>query len=221
MNTIFCRIVPICTLFAFLTLSTLAGANMVINGDFENNTAAATLYNLSNAEFDNVVPNATAFGSASEIDLITTDSPYGLPPVSGLWKVAIHRSSSGNNDAFSLTLNTGVVAGQSYLLDFYAQRVTVFDAGAGAVTVGVSGSPTAFGTLVFSGVASDSSWTHFTQSFQAPVNGQYLTVQIDPAAAPTWVHVDDFTLSPVPEPAASSLLLVAISVAIVVARRTR
>jgi hypothetical protein len=201
-------------LAALVPSAPLIGANLILNGDFENNTASATMFNMQNALFTSTVAAATAFGTADEIDLIT-GSPFGLPPVSGNWKVAIHRSSSGNNDAFSLDLSAPVVAGQSYVLDFFAQRVTTFDAGVGAVQVGISGDATAFGTLLFSGVADTTSWTHFTFAFLAPVNGQFLTVQIDPDAAPTWAHLDNFSLTAVPEPTALALLMVGLGCAAV------
>ena len=193
-------------------------ANIILNGDFEiNSTVGVSVYNMDNALFNTTVASATAFGGAQEIDLITAGSPYGLAPESGNWKLAIHRSSSGENDAFSFTLGSAIVAGQNYILDFYAQRVITFDAGNGAIQIGVSSSPTSFGTLVFSGVADSDAWTHFNQAFQSPVNGQYLTVQTDPNAAPTWNHLDNFSLTEVPEPAALSLF--AAGVAATLARR--
>src|SRR5262245_60358083 len=85
------------------------GQNLVLNGDFENNGANSSQYNLSNASFNLLLNSATAFGTGDEIDLMTTDSPYGLPPESGLWKAAIHKSGYpyyGNDDAFSFTLSS-------------------------------------------------------------------------------------------------------------------
>jgi hypothetical protein len=196
----------------------VVSANTIINGDFENNTAAGTAFNLSNAQFNSTVADATAFGEASEIDLIN-GNPYGLLPQSGNWKLAIHRSSTGNNDTFTFNLSAPIVAGQTYTLDFYAQAVTVFDAGNGAVQVGVSSSATSFGSLVFSGVPSTAAWTHFSQDFVSPVNGSCLSVQTDPNAAPTWNHIDNFSLTPVPEPAALTLLAVGFAATVATRRK--
>jgi len=187
-----------------------SGQNLILNGDFENNGASSSLYNLSNASFNSLVNNATAFGTGEEIDLMTTDSPYGLPPQSGLWKAAIHKSGYpyyGNDDAFSFTLSSPAVTGQQYALSFYAQIVGTSDnPGNGDVQVGLSGSSTAFGTLVFAGTPATNGWSHLAATFTAPVNGLYLTVQIDPGANPTWVHIDNFSLMAIPEPETFALL---------------
>ncbi len=187
-----------------------SGQNLILNGDFENNGASSSQYNMSNASFNSLVDNATAFGTGEEIDLMTTDSPYGPPPQSGLWKAAIHKSGYpyyGNDDAFSFTLSSRTVAGQQYALSFYAQIVaTVDNPGNGDVQVGLSGSSTAFGALVFAGTPATNGWSHLTATFAAPVNGLYLTVQIDPGANPTWAHIDNFSLTAVPEPGTFALL---------------
>jgi hypothetical protein len=181
-----------------------SGQNLILNGDFENNGASSSQYNLSNAMFNSLVYNATAFGTGNEIDLMTTDSTYGLPPESGLWKAAIHKAGYpyyGTDDAFSFTLSSPALAGQQYALSFYAQIVVTADnPGDGAVEVGLSASPTAFGTLVFAGTPATNGWTHLTATLGAPLNALYLTVQVDPGADPTWVHIDNFSLTAIPEP---------------------
>ncbi len=181
-----------------------SGQNLILNGDFENNGASSSQYNLSNALFNSLVSNATAFGSGDEIDLMTTDSPYGLPPESGLWKAAIHKAGYpyyGTDDAFSFTLSSPALAGEQYTLSFYAQIVPTADnPGDGPVQVGLSASPTAFGALVFAGTPATNGWSHLTASFAAPFNALYLTVQVDPGADPTWVHIDNFSLTAIPEP---------------------
>jgi hypothetical protein len=181
-----------------------SGQNLILNGDFENNGASSSQYNLSNTLFNSLVYNATAFGTGDEIDLMTTDSPYGLPPESGLWKAAIHKAGYpyyGTDDAFSFTLSSTALAGQQYALSFYAQIVPTADnPGDGAVQVGLSASPTAFGTLVFAGTPATNGWTHLTATLAAPLNALYLSVQVDPGADPTWIHIDNFSLTAIPEP---------------------
>ncbi|HSU56598.1 MAG TPA: hypothetical protein VLT36_21240 [Candidatus Dormibacteraeota bacterium] len=193
----------------FATHFFCSGQNLILNGDFENNGASSSLYNLNNTFFNSLVYNATAFGTGEEIDLMTTDSPYGSPQ-SGLWKAAIHKSGYpyyGNDDAFSFTLSSPAVAGQQYALSFYAQIVPTADnPGNGDVQVGLSGSATSFGALVFAGTSATNDWSHLTATFAAPVDGLYLTVQIDPGANPTWVHIDNFSLTAIPEPGNFGLL---------------
>jgi PEP-CTERM motif len=198
------------TLFMAITAN---AQNIILNGDFESNAASATVVNMNNSQFNTTVANATAFGTAGEIDLIT-GNPYGLPPQNGNWKLAIARQTTGLYDAFSFNLSSSIVAGQVYSLDFYAQTVTDFQPGGGAVLVGVSGSATSFGTQIFSGVAGTSAWTHFTQTFMAPVNGLYLTIESDPNGVPTWTHIDNFSLTPVPEPGTLTLGALALAGAV-------
>ena len=186
------------------------GQNLILNGDFENNGATSSQYNMSNAMFNSLVYNATAFGTGDEIDLMTTDSPYGLLPESGLWKLGIHKSGYpiyGNDDAFSFTLSSPLVAGQQYALSFYGQDVvSAQNPGGGQLQVGVSSTPTSFGTLVFAGTLGTNAWTHLTSTFVAPMSGLYLSVQVDPNAVPTWANIDNFSLTAVPEPETFALL---------------
>ncbi len=181
----------------------LASSNMILNGSFETNSAGGTMYNLSNAQLTAIVANVTGFGSAGEIDLMTFGA-YGLPPEDGSWKLGLHTQSSlAFNDAFSFNLSGPIVAGKPYALDFYAQADLDFDPGRGPIEVGVSTSPTDFGTLVYTTTnqLSTNSWDHLVTTFVAPINASYLTVRTS-LAAQTWAHVDNFTLTPEPGTAA-------------------
>jgi hypothetical protein len=176
-------------------------ANIILNGDFENNSAAGTMFNMSNAVFNATIANASAFGTAQEIDLITGTS-FGLAPQSGNWKLGIHTQiNPANFDALSLALAGPLTPGTSYDLSFWAAESPVVGE-PGPVEVGVSTSATAFGTLVFSGQPGQT-WTNFTQTFIAPSNASYLTVRN--ALTPTiYNSVDNFSLvasqQVIPEP---------------------
>src|SRR2546421_3599977 len=129
-----------------------AQADLILNGNFENNTAGATMFNMSNATYNATVANSTAFGTAQEIDLIT-GTDFGIAPQSGKWKLGIHTQvNPANFDAFSLTLASPLVTGDLYDLSFYATNSpTGFqNAGPGPVEIGLSTSATSFGTLIFS-----------------------------------------------------------------------
>lgn len=182
-------------------------ANLISNGDFETNTASVTLFNMSNASFSATVSAATGFGDAEEIDLIT-GTDFGIAPQSGSWKLGIHTQAGGPFDAFSLTLSSALVSGNSYALRFFAAQFPAF---ASSVDIGVSSSATAFGTLLFSasGLSSDA-WTQIDQTFSAPINASFLTVR---SGLPVTVYsfVDNFSLdsagvSAVPEPGTLGLL---------------
>ncbi len=189
---------------AALTLATAAsGQNLIINGSFEDNTAGGTMFNMDNATFNVTVDDATAFGDAQEIDLML-GAPFGLMPVDGDYKLAIHRQSGGPVDAFSFDLTGGLVAGNVYTIDFWAQAVTDFDSGNDPIEIGISGSASSFGTLVYTTAAlSTNSWVNYTSTFTAPINADYLTV-MNATGAGTWAHIDAFTL--VPAPGALALL---------------
>src|SRR5262245_50695243 len=71
------------------------GADLIMNGDFEENSAVGCDFDLSNSAFLNEVSDAFAFGDAEEIDVMKDPAGcgYGLPPVSGKTKLGITRLS--------------------------------------------------------------------------------------------------------------------------------
>lgn len=183
---------------AACTLATAAmGQNLILNGSFEDNTAGGDLFNMDNATFNVTVDDATAFGDAQEIDIMF-GAPYGLMPVDGDYKLAIHRQTGGPVDAFSFDLSSGLVAGNVYTVDFWAQAVTDFGGGSDPIEIGISSSASSFGTLVYATPGlSTSSWVNYTSTFTAPIDADYLTV-MNSAAGETWAHIDAFTLVPAP-----------------------
>ena len=228
MNTI-CRKMALAGAVAMASLFVSAPAeasSIILNGSFENNTAIGTLFNMPNATFDATVANATAFGTAEEIDLVTS-TDFGITPQDGNWKLGLHTQDplyGGFQDAFSLSLSTGIVGGASYALSFYGALVQGDPAG--TIQIGVSNSATSFGTLIF--IASPfytSQWDQFTNNFVAPSNASFLTVRTDPFQG--YAFVDNFTLdplspAPVPEPATLTLLGVGLAtIALKLRRRGR
>jgi hypothetical protein len=193
---------------ASLVLSLAAGAahaNLILNGSFENNTASSTMFNMSNATFNLVVADATAFGSAQEIDLVT-GSAFGIAPQHGNWKLGIHTQLGGAFDAFSLDTSAAVVSGQTYTLQFYAAQLS--SQTAGNLEVGLSTSATSFGTTIFTGTAtSASAWDLFSQTFVASGSEAFLTVRI--LNDNGYSFIDNFSLTAaagVPEPTTLTLL---------------
>jgi hypothetical protein len=184
-------------------------ASIILNGSFETNTAAGTLTNLDNAAFTATVANATGFGAAHEIDLVT-GLDFGIAPQDGNWKLGLHTQSPafGNvQDGFSLSLSTPVVAGQSYSLSFYGALLG-FDP-PGTLQIGLSSSANSFGSLIFSATPFFiSSWDHFTTVFVAPSNALFLTVRTSEFEG--YAFIDNITLeagaAAVPEPATLGLL---------------
>ncbi len=203
----------LCIATTLLTNGAIAGwSNLVINGSFEDNSATATIYNMSNDVANSTIQDFHAFGDDTsgpgEIDLMHGQSPeYGDPPVDGMWKIGIsgHRDDNPGVDAFSLSLHSALVAGQTYDLQFWAQGETTF-AGLGSIEVGISAQQDSFGTLISSYAMIDA-MLQFNTTFTATIDAAYLTVR---GSADTdqggWSHLDAFSLTTVPGPSAVALL---------------
>jgi hypothetical protein len=190
-------------LVAFFAVS--AHANLIINGDFEDNTASQTEYNLYHAEFNSTVANATAFGGANEIEL-ATGTDWGLRAQSGQWKLGLHKKSDSSLkiDAFSFDLSVPIVSGNTYTLQFFAAGKNG-SGPIGPVEVGLSNDPEAFGTQIFTGTPTSTTvWTQFDHVFVAPENAMYLTVRNATSPQEMYAFVDNFSI--VPEPMTICLL---------------
>ncbi|MBI5708498.1 MAG: PEP-CTERM sorting domain-containing protein [Armatimonadetes bacterium] len=186
--------------------ASIGSANMILNGDFESNSASGDMYNLSNGGFTSTMSNTTGYGSGGELDIMTT-STYGFAPQSGSWKVGM--ATGIGTDAFSFDLSGSILNGTSYTLSFYAAATTAIRPGTGPVDIGISTSATSFGTQVYTtgtGI-SGSGWQYFTTTFTAGINASYLTVQCAPTGGDiSWIHVDNFSLTAVPEPGSLAVL---------------
>jgi PEP-CTERM motif-containing protein len=182
----------------------LDATNIILNGDFEDNTSVGTSFNLPNATYNGLLANSTAFGLGNEIDLVT-GSDLEIPPQSGSWKLGLRDAPSGS-DAFSLTLSTPMVLGNNYALQFFGANTNGIPPA--QFEIGVSTTADSFGVLVdsFSPTTIDT-WTQFDRAFVAPAGGSFLTVLIPFS----YGYVDNFTLddyssSEVPEPSTAVLV---------------
>jgi hypothetical protein len=194
-----------------------AGTNLILNGDFEINRAPAgeSQLNLTNAQFTALVANVTAFGSNDfgngvfgELDLYTTDSTYTTAPQSGSWKVSLHSAGYMMDDAFSFSLASPVMSGASYQLSFWVSGLPNLPNAFNypiQVAIGLSNDPGAFGTLLYTSSAPNGNgeWHLFNHGFVAPSTASYVTVR----NVSGFASVDNFTLTPVPEPETWALLL--------------
>jgi hypothetical protein len=214
-----------------LSANSANAASIILNGDFENNTETGSQFNVFDVTFNVIVANATAFGTANEIDLVTA-SDFGIAPQSGAWKLGLHTQTGGSFDGFSFGLSSAVVSGASYDLGFFGALLDPqFGAVSGPIEIGLSNDSGVFGTLVYSGTPlSFESWTAFNATFIAPVNGSFLTVRTG-NVADDYAFVDNFSLeqsgdareqsdlAAVPEPA--SLILIGTGTASLIARRRK
>jgi hypothetical protein len=187
---LFCALVSI--------FSSASGANIVLNGSFETNTAGSSLFNLTNAQVGGTIANVIGFGTAEEIDLVT-GSDWGITPQDGNWKVGIHHQAGGALDVFSIALSGTTGVGNTYALSYYGAGISGI--GLGLVEVGLSSSPTAFGTVIYSaGVSDIASWGQFGGSIVAPVAGAYLTFRVANSDALAFVDNITFDGEVAPEP---------------------
>ncbi|HYC99635.1 MAG TPA: hypothetical protein VEB22_00280 [Phycisphaerales bacterium] len=188
---------------ATLVVATTVSAQ-VLNGGFENNTAGASMSNLSNAAYSATVADSVAFGPASETDLWDSTGFGSMVPESGNWMIGLHRQSNGNTDAVSLALGTPIVAGQQYTLGFAsALHNANFSS---TLDIGISGSDSAIGTIILSvSPGSDSSWTLYSYNFFAPANATHLTFSV--ANVDGYLFVDSVSLVLVPAPSAAAPLV--------------
>ena len=194
-------------------------AEMIINGGFEINTAATTVFNPLNATFNATMASVTAYGAREGIDIQTVGSGYGVAPQGGSWKVSPASDAGGTAEEFSFDLTGPVNAGTSYDLQFYIERLvsTVFDGG--TVEIGVSSSATSFGTLVHTSALATDGWSLESTTFVAPVNANYLTVRVDTLAS-RWVGLDSFSLKQtIPEPSTLALTAFCLIGMMITARR--
>ncbi|QDU65010.1 hypothetical protein [Engelhardtia mirabilis] len=179
--------------------ATTSAQNLVLNGSFENNTSTSCKWNPPNAEFNSLMADVTAFGTASEIDIMQGQCLYGSPPQDGAYKIGLASNTfTQENDALALHLSSPLVQCKSYELEILAQAVVeTFSPGVGPVQVGVSNDPNDFGTLVYSAIADTTGWTELGTTFVAPTNAQYLTLR-QPLTTKSWSHIDNVSLVPVP-----------------------
>lgn len=179
-----------------------AASGQVLNGGFEFNTASGTQFNLSNAGYNGLVANSTAFSAPEEIDLITTTGYGSITPQTGAWMVGLHQNVIGAADALSLTLGTPVVMGQQYYLNFASAHHT--QALGGTLDIGLSSSATSLGTPVLSVFpGSDTTWTLYGYTFTSPVNANYLTLTV--GGVNGYVFADSIGLTLVPTPGAAAV----------------
>src|SRR5206468_3580833 len=140
-----------------------AAANMIMNGSFEANNLAATTYDLTNPQWDTAVANTHAFGAAGQMDMTRALSGYGFDGTDGIWKASMNWvAASSQGDAFSFSLSSGIVSGQSYKLEFDAMRQTSFSTGNSQILVGYSASNGLFQNQVASLLPAQDSWTHYS-----------------------------------------------------------
>lgn len=168
----------------------------ILNGSFELNTAATDKTNISNFSFNSFMQDVYAFGTASQIDIIKSETYCGKAIDGDFFLGLAHRSQGGTVDALSLTLSRPLIQGTVYTLSYYDRGcVRDFSTGGVPLEIGVSLFENSFGSSVYvSPFPLDSVWTKRIFSFVAPNNGQYITIRASGLSSGfiDWIHIDNF-----------------------------
>jgi hypothetical protein len=169
-------------------------AQSPLNPSFEAVVGGACQYNIPNATFNANMANCTAFGVASQLDIINSGCGFGTAQ-SGSYFVALAIDiTNTQNDAFTMTLSAPLVMGNSYTLTYYDKADPGY--ATNLMQVGISTAAGTFGSLIYtSPLPTMGVWTLRTVNFVAPNNGQYLSMRTV-VGSYGWNHVDNFQITP-------------------------
>jgi hypothetical protein len=162
-----------------------------LNGSFETTTANCN-YGMVNVNFNNTVSNNFAFGSASQIDVMNGTCGYGTAQQGNYFVGLAVDISNTLVDAFSLKLTAPLVAGNTYVLNFYGRKDPGYNAN--LVEVGYSNDSLSFGNTINTAALPTTSWGLVSFSFSPTINCKYITVRTI-AGTYGWNFVDDFTIT--------------------------
>lgn len=176
-------------------------AQSFLNGDFESTTCPGFCdwgyINVSNAFFTTNMSNSVGFGPGGSLDIMHTSCTWG-PAQSGNYFVGFDfNSTNASHNAFSMQLSAPLVTGTSYTISF-ADKGDPCCIPPGPVEITLSTVNNAIGTVIFAGPSPTvGAWNLRTFTFNAPNNGQFITVR---ALSPGyWTQVDNFRfVTPLP-----------------------
>ena len=152
-----------------------ASAQLIVNGSFENNTAACNP-NITNEVFNSKVQGVYAFGAASNLDILRDTCGYGNA-YEGRYYVGIAVDLNGRRDALSLSLAAPLSIGGTYKLSYYVRK----NAGYAAAAYTLSGSidSASAGTITIANVPAptDTNWQLKEYIFLASVGVRYIAIE--------------------------------------------
>src|SRR5690606_34837108 len=114
------------SLLAVSTANRANSQNLILNGSFEINNAPPGIdqVELSNTQFNNLLPHCHSFGTASNhrIDLMANNQFNDTPlPQHGDWYVGIQSDAQIlKTEQFSMEISDSLEIGNNYQLIFYA-----------------------------------------------------------------------------------------------------
>lgn len=171
MDRNFSRYILICT---WCIASLPASAQVLLNGDLENNNAPSGIdqLDLSDTPLNALVPHCHSHGSMEQRHLhLITSANFGGPPSSGDWFVAIR------GEQLSFELSQPLVPNVTYHLTFYDRSLAGYCPT--RVQVGITDQIDQAGlTLATSEqLPAFGEWTFRKVSFTVPFQAEYLTVR--------------------------------------------
>ncbi|MEP7264578.1 MAG: hypothetical protein ABI772_08770, partial [Bacteroidota bacterium] len=181
----------------FLTLTLLffrqhSTAQIFTNGSFEiTNSPQICNFNLSNANFNTLMPYVTAYGLGEEADILIAGCVVPTIP-DGIFCVGLAHFPQ---DEIALNMSAPMIIGHQYTISFWAFSDTSLRV-QGDIEIGVSNSNTSFGTHIYTAATIPDTWVQYTVSFNSPVTGSFLTVRNIGDGVIHWNRVDDFEFIP-------------------------
>jgi hypothetical protein len=185
-------------------------AQSVLNGSFEYHNAPACQEIVGYSDFNYYSSGPTAYDyighykyvNASCTTLAGEDVVYSLP-VHGNWLLHIYNWDTLGSLALTkltMQLSSPLSLGDWYKLTFYSKALLgppppwVYAEGS-RVQLGIATSATDFGDFIYEAPRADSNWTQQSVVFQAPNNGQYLSIETIEESGKYGIQLDHFVLS--------------------------
>ena len=169
----------------------MAYGQSIINGDFENVTQEGCFTNPSNANFNMIMPDVTAFGSYNNVDIVANDcSGYGLAP-SGTHFIGVGVQEGPMVDKIAMKLSGPLMGGVLYRIHFFIQKSPLDTTN--AFYIGLSNDSISEGTVLaeFSNEYGNE-WSEKTAEFSVPSDqGGFITF-IPISDVWSWIQLDHF-----------------------------
>ena len=183
------------SLFIISILFNIGVAQIILNGDFETNSATSCEFNLHNSVYSSKMNNSWGFGNNNELDIQTNLCGFANPP-SNKWFVSLSKNPNGNYDELSLNLSTNLITGKTYQISYFEFAADTFNNSNIPLQIGLSTDSLNFGQLIFNSLPRINSWTKRTFTFIAPNNGKYITMRIDSSGfIQGWNFIDQIQLA--------------------------
>ena len=178
------------------TLILLSAQNLVVNGDFENNSSAGCDYNNPNSTFDSKMPGCTAYGPSSEIDIMDSGGCYGPAGPVGATKIALACNGDSVNDALTMSLTGALVPGNSYTLKVHLYaHIESWSPSQLPLQIGLTTVAGTQGTVVATLTPTTTVFTQMTATFVAPLAATHLSLAALTNSVDGWTHVDGVELT--------------------------